>query len=97
MVSKPSDFARTLDNIGRHLAVGVELTIRNSIFLRMGYSYRQMVEMKAADRFNTSGFSFGLGITVKGFELCATTTTCRRPPTISLSQPASTAFSINNQ
>ena len=70
VVSKPSDFARTLDNIGRHLAVGVELTIRNSIFLRMGYSYRQMVEMKAADRFNASGFSFGLGITVKGFELC---------------------------
>ena len=61
---------RTLDNLARHVNVGIELNIKTSLFLRLGYSYRQMVEMKAADRFNTSGFSFGIGFTVKGFQFC---------------------------
>ncbi len=60
---------RTLDNLGRHVNVGVELTLGKSLHLLVGYSYRQMVEMKAADRFNTSGFSFGIGFTVKGFNI----------------------------
>lgn len=69
-VSGMTDLERVLDNMGRHLNLGVELCIKSSLFLRLGYSYRQMVEMKAADRFNTSGFSFGIGLTVKGFEFC---------------------------
>jgi hypothetical protein len=65
-----TDLERTLDNLARHVNVGIELNIKTSLFLRLGYSYRQMVEMKAADRFNTSGFSFGIGFTVKGFQFC---------------------------
>ncbi len=68
-VSGKTDVERVLDNLGRHVKVGVELNIGKSLYLRLGYSYRQMVEMKAADRFNTSGFSFGLGFTVKGFRI----------------------------
>ena len=68
-VTKQSEVARILDNAGRHVNVGIELTLGRALFLRLGYSYRQMVEMKAADRFNTSGFSFGIGLRVKGFEL----------------------------
>ena len=69
-VSGMTDLERTLDNLARHVNVGIELNTKTSLFLRLGYSYRQMVEMKAADRFNTSGFSFGIGFTVKGFQFC---------------------------
>lgn len=69
-VTGMTDLERVMDNLGRHVNVGLELTLGKSLYLRMGYSYRQMVEMKAADRFNTSGFSFGIGFTVKGFNIC---------------------------
>ena len=68
-VTSQSAVSRFFDNAGRHLAVGVELTLKGALFLRLGYSYRQMVEMKAADRFNTSGFSFGIGFKAKRFEV----------------------------
>ncbi len=68
-VTKQSDVARVLDNLGRHVSLGVELTIKGALYLQLGYSYRQMVEMKAADRFNTSGFSFGIGFEAKKFRL----------------------------
>lgn len=66
----PSDFLQILDNVGRHINFGLEVDIKNMFFARVGYSYRQMVEMKAAETLNLSGFSFGLGIRVQGFELC---------------------------
>ena len=69
-VNGMTDMERVFDNLGRHVNVGVEVNIKTSLFLRLGYSYRQMVEMKAADRFNTSGFSFGIGFSVKGFQFC---------------------------
>ena len=65
-----SDFEKVFDNLARHVSLGVEVVIKQSLFLRVGYSYRQMVEMKAADRFNTSGFSFGIGFNFKGFRIC---------------------------
>lgn len=67
---KYSALGKVADNLGRHVNFGLEVNIKSSVFLRMGYSYRQMVEMKAADVFNLSGFSFGIGIRVKGFEFC---------------------------
>ena len=66
----PSEFLQVLDNIGRHVQLGVEVDIKSMFFARLGYSYRQMVEMRAAETFNTSGFSFGVGVRVQGFELC---------------------------
>lgn len=67
---KLSGFGRVCDNLGRHVNVGLEADIKDVVFLRLGYSYRQMVEMRAADALNMSGFSFGIGVKVKGFELC---------------------------
>ena len=57
-----------LDNLLRHLQVGVELNFSKSVFARVGYSYRQSVEMKGIDALNMSGFSFGIGVKTKRFE-----------------------------
>ena len=67
-VTKPTSLATFSDKLFRHFACGIELNIRKSFFARLGYSYRQMIEMEAADRFNTSGFSFGFGIKTEKFQ-----------------------------
>lgn len=69
-VTQPSDIERFTDNLFRHVGIGIELEIKKVFFARLGYNYRQMKEMKAADVFNLSGFSFGLGLEVKGFKFC---------------------------
>lgn len=68
-VYRLSSFGKFADNLGRHIQVGFEASISKIVFLRLGYNYRQMAEMKAADAFNSAGLSFGLGVRVKGFEL----------------------------
>lgn len=69
-VTRQSDMVQILDNLGRHVNVGLEVNIRRVFLFRLGYSYRQMVEMRAAETLNLSGISFGFGIRVKGFEIC---------------------------
>ena len=64
----PTPFATFADKLFRHFNAGVELTIKQAVAIRLGYSYRQMVEMKAADAFNLSGFSIGVGIHAKKFD-----------------------------
>lgn len=68
-VTKQSDFSRIVDNLFRHVGVGIELRIKQLFYATVGYSYRQMVEMTAAESFNLSGFSFGFGLDVKGFKV----------------------------
>lgn len=65
-----SPLATFADKAFRHLGVGIELNIRNAFYATLGYSYRQMVEMKAAETFNLSGFSFGFGLNIKGIKIC---------------------------
>ncbi len=67
-VSRPSAVASFADKLFRHLNVGIELCIKQTVFARLGYSYRQMVEMTAADVLNLSGFSIGFGIRAKKFD-----------------------------
>lgn len=67
-VTKRSGAAKFFDNAGRHVLAGVELNIGKVVFLRFGYNYRQMREMQASSGFNTSGFSYGIGLKIKGFE-----------------------------
>ncbi len=67
-VTGPTAFASFADKLFRHLNVGIELNIKQTVFARLGYSYRQMVEMTAADAFNLSGFSVGFGIRAKKFD-----------------------------
>lgn len=63
-----SPVAGFFDNLARHAVLGIELDIKNVFFARLGYNYRQTKEMQYAGNFNGSGFSFGVGIRVKGFE-----------------------------
>lgn len=61
-------FEGALDNLMRHTLFGIELNIGRSLFARVGYSYRQAQEMRGADAFNLSGFSFGIGIHTRRFD-----------------------------
>lgn len=63
-----SDASRFFDNLARHAVAGIELDINNVFFARLGYNYRQTKEMKVSGLSNGSGFSFGFGVRVKGFE-----------------------------
>lgn len=67
-VTKESWIAGTLDNLMRHTLLGIELSISKSLFARLGYSYRQAMEMRGIDAFNLSGFSFGIGIHTRRFD-----------------------------
>ena len=67
-VMGPSAAAAFADKLFRHFNAGIEVNIKQTVFARLGYSYRQMVEMTAADAFNLSGFSVGFGIRAKKFE-----------------------------
>ena len=67
-VTEEKPFVGFMDNLMRHTVFGVELNIGTALFARVGYSYRQMAEMKGADALNMSGFSFGVGLHVKKFE-----------------------------
>lgn len=68
-VTTRSDAALFFDKIGRHIQAGVELNVGKSFSARIGYNYRQTVEMKAADVLNVSGLSFGFGFSIKGFDI----------------------------
>jgi hypothetical protein len=54
----------------RHAAIGLEAEIKNVFFIRLGYRYRQTVEMSANSRtnINFSGFCYGFGLRTKKFE-----------------------------
>lgn len=67
-VTEEKPFVGFMDNLMRHTVFGVELNLGTVLFARVGYSYRQAAEMRAADAFNMSGFSFGVGLHVKQFE-----------------------------
>lgn len=64
-VQRESWFEGTLDNVMRHALLGVEISIGRSLSARVGYSYRQNMEMRGVDAFNLSGFSFGFGLHTK--------------------------------
>ena len=67
-VTGPTAVASFADKLFRHLNVGIELSIKQTVYARLGYSYRQRVEMTAADVLNLSGFSVGFGIHAKKFD-----------------------------
>lgn len=67
-VQRESWVIGTLDNIMRHVLAGVEISIGNALSARVGYSYRQNMEMRGVDAFNLSGFSFGFRLHTKRFD-----------------------------
>lgn len=58
---------RVLDQGFRHIAAGVELSMKEVVFLRVGYNYRQAQEMAGTNNLNLSGFSFGIGFHKRRF------------------------------
>ncbi len=68
-VQRESWFEGTLDNVMRHALAGVEISIGRSLYARLGYSYRQNMEMRGVDAFNLSGFSFGFGLHTKRLDI----------------------------
>ena len=67
-VTRESWLAGAFDNLMRHTLFGIELNLGQSLFARVGYSYRQTAEVRGVDAFNLSGFSFGVGLRAKRFE-----------------------------
>ncbi|MBQ9587402.1 MAG: type IX secretion system protein PorQ [Bacteroidales bacterium] len=61
---------KVLENVARHASLGLEIDIKKVFFIRLGYRFRQTLEMGADDRtnINISGFSYGFGLQTKRFE-----------------------------
>jgi len=55
------------DKIFRHIVFGGELRIAKALQLRLSYNYKQRKEMLIDTRKGMVGFSWGIGIKVKGF------------------------------
>ena len=56
------------DKLFRHAVFGVELSLKDVVFARLGYNYRQSAETHGTNNINSSGFSYGLGIRKNRFE-----------------------------
>lgn len=66
--SKETWAHEAFDKLFRHAIIGVELSLKNAFFARVGFNYRQMKETAGVSNFNTSGFSYGFGIRKKRFD-----------------------------
>lgn len=52
-----------------HLVFQAEILLGKSVSIRAGFNYKQREEMKVLNRHGMSGFSLGLGVAVKKFQL----------------------------
>lgn len=68
-VIKENVFTGLLDNAFRHAVVGVEFCPSKAFNIRLGYNYRKREEMYGIQSFNFSGFSYGVGLRVKKFNI----------------------------
>ena len=87
-VTEESAFTGFVDNLFRHVNVGVEFCFGKAFKVWFGYNYRQMKEIQATDGFNMSGFSYGLGLRVKRINVSYSRNNChlgQAPNFISLS------------
>ncbi|MBM3405071.1 MAG: type IX secretion system protein PorQ [Bacteroidetes bacterium] len=57
------------DNLLRHIVVGGEVTIAKSFFIRGGYNYQRRQEMKVSTKSALVGFSWGVGLRIKMFQI----------------------------
>lgn len=56
------------DQLMRHVALGAQINLGGNGSLLLGYDYRRRVEMAAAQRFGTNGFSIGGQFKVRDFQ-----------------------------
>jgi hypothetical protein len=61
------------DGIGRHIAIGADLMLGQSVYLAAGYNFRRASEMKISDEDGSSahgaGLSLGAGLQLERFKL----------------------------
>lgn len=67
-----SGIGKLADNLMRHIVLGAELTIAKVLSLRIGYNYQRRQELKLYNKAGLAGFSFGVGVRVKMFNLSYT-------------------------
>lgn len=60
------------DNFMRHIVIGGELTIAKVVFIRLGYNYQRRQEMKVYEQAGLLGFTGGLGLRIKMFDMSYT-------------------------
>lgn len=56
------------DKLMRHMVIGTELTTKN-FFIGFGYNYRRRKELKVNEKGGLAGFSFGMGMKIKKFQI----------------------------
>ena len=59
----------TVDKLMRHFVFGGELSIGKNLKFRLAYNYLRRQEMKLVDKSGTVGFSWGLGVNIKKFQV----------------------------
>lgn len=60
------------DGVMRHIVLGAELTIAKVVAIRLGYNYQRRQELKLSGKAGLAGFSAGVGLRVKMFNLSYT-------------------------
>ncbi|MEI6455968.1 MAG: type IX secretion system protein PorQ [bacterium] len=60
------------DNLMRHIVLGAEVTIAKILSIRIGYNYQRRQELKLYNKAGLAGFSLGVGVRVKMFNLSYT-------------------------
>jgi len=65
----PSKAAKFFTNLGCHLIIGGELNIGKNFFVRAAYNYETYHNMRVPKKRSLVGFSVGVGVRIKGFEI----------------------------
>jgi len=63
------------DNLMRHIVLGAEVTIAKILSIRIGYNYQRRQELKLYNKAGLAGFSLGVGVKVKMFNISYTRAT----------------------
>ncbi|MCK9219975.1 MAG: type IX secretion system protein PorQ [Bacteroidales bacterium] len=74
-VKEKTGIAKFSDNMMRHVVLGAELTIAKVLAVRLGYNYQRRQELKLNGKAGLAGFSVGVGLHVKMFDLSYTRAT----------------------
>ena len=57
------------DKFMRHIVIGGELTLAKVVSVRLGYNYQRRQELKVSEQPGMVGFSWGLGLDIKMFNI----------------------------
>jgi len=74
-IKKKTSLGKIADNVMRHIVLGAEVTIAKTLSLRLGYNYLRRQELKLNNRAGLAGFSVGVGLRIKMFNLSYTRST----------------------